>query len=61
MIDRKARKDLSVALANLVEGRMTNDEFGDLCSEHWAESPDRAVAMIAEFGDGLYTDAQTYR
>ena len=50
-----------MALANLVEGRMTNDEFGDLCSEHWAESPYRAVAMIAEFGDGLYTDAQTYR
>jgi hypothetical protein len=61
MIDTKARAGLVVALASLVEGRMTNDEFADRYAEDWAESTDRAVAGIAEYGDSLYTDAMTYR
>jgi hypothetical protein len=61
MIDTKARAELAVALANLVEGWMTNDDFADRYAEDWAESADRAVAGIAEYGDSLYTDAMTYR
>jgi hypothetical protein len=61
MVDPKARAELAAALANLVERRMTNDEFGDLYSERWVESADRAVTSIADFGDSLYTDAMTYR
>jgi hypothetical protein len=61
MIDPKARVELSEALASLVEGRMTNDEFDDLYAERWAESTDPGVARIAAFGEGLYTDAMTYR
>lgn len=40
---------------------MTNDQFSDAYAEYWAESTDRAVAMIGSFGDSLYTDAMTYR
>ncbi len=61
MTDNRARAELAVALANLVEGRMTNDDFGALYAEHWVESTDRGVAGIAEYGDSLYTDAMTYR
>ena len=61
MIDPKTRAELSLALANLIEGRMTNDKFDDLYAECWADSADRAVAMIAEFGHCLYTDVMTYR
>ena len=61
MIDAQARAELGAALASLVEGRMTNDEFGNLYAERWIDSADRGVARIAEFGDCLYTDAMTYR
>jgi hypothetical protein len=61
MIDAKTRAELAVALANLVQGRMTNDDFGALYGDHWVGATDRAVARIAEYGDGLYTDAMTYR
>jgi len=52
---------LRQALTELIGGRMTNDRFDDLYGGQWAESEDRAVAMIGEFGYCLYTDAMTYR
>ncbi len=55
MIDREQRARLSEALAKLVDGQMTNDQFDDLYSAHWAESPDHGVRAVAEFGYSLYS------
>ncbi|MCA9212229.1 MAG: hypothetical protein KDB27_04120 [Planctomycetales bacterium] len=56
MIDRSQRIELSQDLRRLVTGRMTNDEFDDVCYDHYESSPDAAVRAIANFGYGLYSD-----
>jgi len=61
MVDLKERAALREALTELIEGRMTNDQFDDLYACQWAESRDRAVVMIGDFGHCLYTDLMTYR
>ncbi len=55
MVDQKQRGRLSEALSKLVDGQMTNDQFDEQYSAHWAESSDRGVREIAEFGYCLYS------
>src|SRR5437867_3884507 len=50
-----ARTRLHEALARLVDGRMTNDEFDELYYAEWEGSSDRAVSAIAKFGWGFYS------
>jgi hypothetical protein len=61
MIDRPARSDLATQLLRLVTGDMTNDEFDDNYGERRIDSEDAAVAEIATFGWGLYSDLTRYR
>ncbi len=58
MVDRQARDELAIALARLVEGEMTNDEFDDDYFGKWNQSSDAAVAEIAGFGWSLYDDTR---
>lgn len=54
MILPEARSRLREALALLIDGRMTNGEFDEVYEEY-KDSSDRGVAVIAEFGYGLYS------
>jgi hypothetical protein len=59
MVDIRQRAALRDALTELIEGRTTNDQFDDLYACQWAESGDRAVVRIGDFGHCLYTDLRT--
>lgn len=59
MVDRQARDELAIALARLVDGEMTNDEFDDVYFGKWNQSSDAAVAEIAGFGWTLYDDTRS--
>lgn len=62
MIDHDARARLRIALAQLVDGQMTNNEFDVLYYSEWEHSLDRGVAAIAKFGWSLYSsDVGEYR
>lgn len=61
MIVADKREKLRQALTRLINGRMTNDQFDSLYYNRWKESEDRGVAVVAEFGYGLYSDLNTYR
>lgn len=60
MVDKEARAELRIAVRRLITGRMTNDDFDEVYGKHW-NSEDGAVASIAAFGWGLYSDTWTYR
>ncbi len=53
MIDRAAREELANKLKGLIEGRAKTSAFSDL---DLLQSEDRGVAVIWEFGFGLYSD-----
>ncbi len=55
MVDRNQRMRLRDALSELIEGRLTNDQFDELYFTEWEESPDRGVREIADFGFSLYS------
>lgn len=59
MVDLEKRARLREALTRLVNGVMTNDQFGDQ-ARSW-ESADRAVQTIGEFFVELCTDDREYR
>ena len=54
MILSKDRARLKAAFAELVEGRMSNDEFDELYYERCEQSADRGVAEIGGFAYSLY-------
>src|SRR5437660_2233241 len=54
MVLPDVRRRLRTALASLVNGQFTNDEFDEVYAK-WQDSDDQAVAAIAEFGYGLYS------
>ena len=60
MVHRDARTELATCLQRLVSGDMTNDEF-DSRYDRWENTGDAAVAEIARFGWGLYSDSHPYR
>jgi hypothetical protein len=60
MVIPDARSQLHKGLDDLITGRITNVEF-DAVYDQFRSSADRAVATIAEFGYGLYSDSVTYR
>lgn len=55
MILPDARDKLRTALAALVDGKMSNDDFDDFYASECVGSEDRGVAEIGEFGWGLYS------
>jgi hypothetical protein len=61
MVDRPARIELAACLLRLVSGEMTNDAFDDRYYDRWLRSDDAAVAEIATFGWGLYSDTHPYK
>jgi hypothetical protein len=60
MVIPEARRRLHKGLDDLITGRITNLEFDEVYDELHC-SPDRAVAEVAQFGWGLYSDSVTYR
>src|SRR5437667_10097132 len=56
MVLPDARRRLRTALASLVNGQLTNDEFDELHAG-WEQSADQAVVAIAGFGYGLYSSS----
>ena len=60
MVIPEARSRVHKGLDDLITGRITNMEFDPVYDEFHC-SPDRAVAAIAQFGWGLYSDSVTYR
>jgi hypothetical protein len=60
MVDRHERNDLADCLHRLVSGEITNDEFDSRYHRCWHSSEDGAVAEIATFGWGLYSDLHPY-
>jgi hypothetical protein len=56
MVLREPRTQLHEALAALINGELLSDDFTDAYCRLWHDSDDRAVAEIAQFGWGLYSD-----